>query len=158
TTRRDAMAFIEASERLGAELHADASWEALTATLEVPRSRFADALSLMAEMILEPAFPDSEIERLRDERLNDLLQAKANPRRRAERVFPEVIYDDQSPYRRPLGGSEESVKRLDRRAVVERHAQAGDPASATLVVAGDLTGVDLPSIVAEQLGSWRRTG
>ena len=158
TTKRDAMAFIEASERLGAELHADASWEALTATLEVPRSRFADALSLLAEMILEPAFPDSEIERLRDERLNDLLQAKANPRRRAERVFPETIFDDQSPYRRPLGGSEESVKRLDRDAVVARHAQASDPAKATLMVAGDLSGLDLPAIVEERLAGWRGQG
>ncbi len=57
TTKRDAMAFIEASERLGAELHADASWEALTATLEVPRSRFADAVSLLAEMILRAGIP-----------------------------------------------------------------------------------------------------
>jgi predicted Zn-dependent peptidase len=158
TQQRDALAFIEASERLGAELHADASWEALTATLEVPRSRFAQAMSLLAEMILQPAFPESEIERLRDERLNDLLQAKANPRRRAERVFPEVIFDQQSPYRRPLGGSEETVRRLDRDVVVTRHAEASDPARSTLVVAGDLSGVDLPAIVEEQLGGWRGEG
>src|SRR4029450_10702335 len=93
----------------GAQHAAAASWDALTPTLEVPRSRFAPALALLAEMILQPALPDSEIERLRDGRLNDLLEGKANPGRRAERVFPEVIYDDRSPYRRPLGGSEETV-------------------------------------------------
>jgi zinc protease len=158
TARRDALAFIEASELLGAEIHADASWEALTATMEVPRSRFAPALALLAEMVLEPAFPESEVERLRDERVNDLLQARANPRRRSERVFPEVIYDDASPYRRPLGGIEETVKRLDRDQVAKRHAQASSPQTATLVVAGDLSGLDLPAIVEQNLGAWQSAG
>ena len=154
TAKRDAVAFIEASERLGAELHADASWDTLTATMEVPRSRFGAALALMAEMVLEPALPESEIERLRDERLNDLLQARANPRRHSERVFPETIYDAQSPYRRPLGGVAETVSRVDRDAVVARHRLSGNPARATLVVAGDLAGLDMEAIVNEQLGGW----
>ena len=41
---------------------------------------------------LEPTFPAAEVERLRDERLNDLLQAKADPRRRADDGFVETIY------------------------------------------------------------------
>jgi zinc protease len=155
TRRRDALAFIEAAERLGAGIQAEASWEALTAAVEVPRSRFAPALALLAEMVLEPAFPEAEVERLRDERINDLMQARANPRRRAERAFPEVIYDDQSPYRRPLGGIEETVGRIDRRSVSERHSLASDPRNATLIVAGDLSGLSLPAIVEETLGAWR---
>lgn len=158
TARLDALEFIEASERLGAELHADASWEALTATLEVPRSRFGAALALLAEMVLEPAFPESEVERLREERINDLLQARANPRRHAERVFPETIYDAESPYGRPLGGIAETVGRIDRGAVVERHRRNSNPARATLIVAGDLTGLDLAAIANEQLGSWAAGG
>jgi zinc protease len=158
TARRDALEFIEASERLGAELHADASWEALTATLEVPRSRFGAALALLAEMVLEPAFPESEVERLREERINDLLQARANPRRHAERVFPETIYDADSPYGRPLGGIAETVSRIDRGAVVERHRRNSNPTRATLIVAGDLAGLDLPTIANEQLGGWSANG
>lgn len=158
TARRDALAFIEASERLGAELHADASWESLTATLEVPRSRFGAALALLAEMVLEPAFPESEIERLRDERINDLRQARANPRRHAERVFPETIYDEASPYRRPLGGVAETVGRVDRAAVVERHRRSSNPGRATLIVAGDLAGLDLAAIANEHLGTWMGDG
>ena len=44
----------------------------------------APALELLAEIVRRPAFPEREVDRLRDERLNDLLQAKADPRRRAE--------------------------------------------------------------------------
>jgi zinc protease len=153
TQRRDAIEFVEAAERLGAEIHADASWEALSAALEVPRSRFGAALALLAEMCFEPAFPGDEVNRLRDERLNDLLQAWADPRRRAERVFPETIYSQDSPYRRPLGGIPPTIRPLDRDAIVERHGQLLDPSSATLVVAGDLTGLPVEQLAEQHLGA-----
>jgi zinc protease len=152
TRSRDANEFVEASERLGAEIHADASWETLSASIEVPKSHFGAALALMAEMVSEAAFPADEVERLRDERLNDLLQAAADPRRRAERVFPETIYAPETPYSRPLGGIGPTVQKLDRDAVVERHAQLLDPAGATLVVAGDLAGLNLEQLAEERLG------
>jgi zinc protease len=152
TQRLDGNEFIEASERLGAEIHADASWESLSATMEVPRSKFGQALALMAEMAFEPAFPGEEVDRLRDERMNDLLQAWSDPRRRAERVFPETIFAQDVPYSRPLAGVQTTVRPLDRDAVVERHRQIIDPSVATLVVAGDLTGVSLEALAEEHLG------
>ena len=152
TRSRDANEFIEATERLGAEVHADATWETLSASVEVPRSHFGPALALLAEMVTEPAFPGDEVERLRDERLNDLMQAWVDPRRRAERVFPETIYAADTPYSRPLGGVQETVGPLDRDAVAARHAQLLDPAGATLVVAGDLTGINIEKLAQDHLG------
>jgi len=152
TQRLSAIEFIEASERLGAEIHADASWESLNVTLEVPRSKFGPALALMAEMAFEPAFPGEEVDRLRDERMNDLLQAWSDPRRRAERVFPETIFAPETPYSRPLAGIQTTVRPLDRDAVVERHARVADASRGTLVVAGDLAGVELERLAEEHFG------
>ena len=152
TERRDAVEFIEASERLGADMHADVSWEALSASMEVPRSRFGPALALLAEMVSQPAFPGAEVDRLREERMNDLLQAWSDPRRRAERVFPETIYSPDVPYSRPLGGVQTTVGPLDRDAVAARHGQLINASEATLVVAGDLAGVPLMDLAEEHLG------
>jgi zinc protease len=153
TRRRDAIEFVEAAERLGAEIHADAMWDALLATLEVPRSRLGPALALLAEMVLEPAFPEREIDRLREERLNDLLQVRADPRRRVERVFGETIYAPGTVYARPMAGSELTVPALAREQVLARHGAAVATAGATLVVAGDLAGVAVADIVAEHFAA-----
>jgi zinc protease len=158
TRHRDAVGVIEAAERLGAELSADAGWDSVAAGVEVPRTRLQPALRLLAEVCLEPSFPQSEVDRLRDERINDLMQARADPRRRAERVFPEQIYDASSPYSRPLAGIEETVARITRDAIAERHASMLRPGAATLLVSGDLAGTDLDAAAADAFAAWPSTG
>ena len=113
TERYDAIELAEASERLGASLHAEAGWDALSVGVDVPADRLEAALDLVAEVVLRPTFPTTEVERLRDERLNDLLQAQADPRRRVEEAFIGTIYAPSSPYHRPTGGTSDTVERPD---------------------------------------------
>ena len=48
TERYDAIAFVEASERLGASLHAEAGWDATTVWVDVPAERLEPALEVLA--------------------------------------------------------------------------------------------------------------
>ena len=73
TERHDAIGLVEASERLGAQLHASAGWDSTTGGVEGLADRFAPADELLAEMMLTPTFPTSEVERLRDQRMNEVL-------------------------------------------------------------------------------------
>jgi len=158
TSRRDAIELVEAGERLGASLHADAGWDALSVGVDVPAGRLGAALDLVAEVFLEPSFPVSEVDRLRDERINDLLQARADPRRRVEEVFIGTIYADASPYHRPSGGTRETVESLtadDLRATYERTRQ---PGRTTLVVGGDLGGFDVVAAAERLFGAWAGDG
>ncbi|MBA3234824.1 MAG: insulinase family protein [Chloroflexi bacterium] len=155
TEQYDAISLIEAAERLGASLHAESGWDALSVGVDVPAARLAPALELVAEMLLRPTFPEPEVERLRDERLNDLLQVQADPRRRVEVAFVDTIYAAESPYHRPSGGTRETVEGLtaaDLRRVYDRIL---DPRRATLVIGGDLGGVDVVALVERLFGAWR---
>jgi zinc protease len=154
TERYDAIALVEATERLGATLHAEAGWDATSAGVDVPAARLEPALELLAEMVARPTFPEAEVERLRDERLNDLLQARADPRRRADEAFVETLYASESPYHRPSGGTKETVARLKGRHLRAAYARGVNPAAATLIVAGDLSGLDVPGIAERLFGSW----
>ncbi|MCY7419751.1 MAG: insulinase family protein, partial [Chloroflexi bacterium] len=154
TANHDAVSLIEASERLGAEVSADAGWDSLAVSVDVPRSRLAPALALLAEVALQPSFPADEVERLREERLNDLLQARAEPRRRVERAFAETIYAEDAAYRRSMGGMEATVPGITRGVLVARHASVMRPSKATMLIAGDLSGIDVEGLVRESLGDW----
>jgi predicted Zn-dependent peptidase len=152
TERYPGLELIEASERLGATLHAEASWDAFAASVEVAAPRLRAALELLAELVFHPTFPEADVARLRDERLNDLLQARAEPRRRVEQAFAAAIYTADSPYSRPAAGDEESVPRLDREELARIHRALLNPARTALIVGGDLSGLDLPSMAAEVFG------
>jgi predicted Zn-dependent peptidase len=154
TLRRDAIALVEAAERLGAALRAEAGWDATVVGVEVPVERLAPALELLAEVVREPAFPPREVERLRDQRLNDLLQARADPGRRADETFLATIYDPASPYARPAGGTRETVAPLDREAAGAAYGSWSSFSRCALVVGGDLSGVDLPAILEPVLGDF----
>ncbi|HEX8024954.1 MAG TPA: pitrilysin family protein [Candidatus Limnocylindrales bacterium] len=157
TERHDAIALVEAGERLGASLHAEAGWDAISVGIDVPVERLGPALDLVAEVLAEPTFPAHEIDRLREERLNDILQAKADPRRRAEEHFVDTIYTRDSPYRRPASGVQETVERLDAAACAATLAARFDPARMTLIVGGDLEGVDVQELVERRFGGWARS-
>lgn len=155
TERYDAIRLVEVTERLGASLHAEAGWDSTSVSVDVPADRLPATLELIEEILARPTFPEAEVERLRDERLNDILQAKADPRRRAEEAFVAAIYAESSPYRRPSAGVADTVARLDAATSRAELARRFDPARMTLVVGGDLAGLDVPALAAERFGSWR---
>jgi zinc protease len=157
TERYDAVALVEATERLGAGLHADAGWDASTVSVEVPVERLEAALALLAELAAHPTFPPREVDRLREERLNDLLQAHAEPRRRVDEAFIGTVYDASSPYHQPSGGLAATVEGLDAERLARAWRRGFDPARMTLIIAGDLDGAGGrgPVDMAETLfGSW----
>jgi zinc protease len=154
TDAYDAIALSEAAERLGASLHAESGWDATSAGLDVPESRLAPAAELLAEVVLRPSFPESEIHRLRDERLTDLLQAKADPRRRAEEAFVAAIYGPSSPYHRPAGGLAETVETLEPEHLRAIHDQAFHPSQAALIVVGDVEPSSAVAIAESLFGAW----
>jgi predicted Zn-dependent peptidase len=154
TEVRDAIALVEAAERLGASLHAESGWDATSAGLDVPASRLEPALELLAEVVRRPSFPEAEVERLRDERLTDLLQAKADPRRRADEAYVSSVYASSSPYHRPAGGSAETVEGITSAELRAVHARAYRPSHGALVLAGDVDPDEVARLAGALFGDW----
>jgi zinc protease len=157
TEVRDAVALTEAAERLGASIHAEAGWDALSVGVDVPASRLEPALELLAEVVRRPAFPEAEVDRLRDERLTDLLQVKSDPRRRADEAFSAAIYAASSPYQRPAGGGMDTVTGLTPAELRSVHGRACLPSQGALVIAGDVRPDAVDRAAAAMFGSWSGT-
>lgn len=154
TKRRDAAGFADAVERLGADVDVDAGWDSFHARVVVPVARMEPALELLAEAVLEPTFPAHEVERLRAERLNEIAQERAHPAHRAHLAFLQTVYTPDSPYARSSAGTLESVSALGREAIEAHYRRFATPAGATLIVAGDLTGLELERTAERLFGGW----
>ena len=154
TDKHSAEEFAAELERSGATLDAHADHPGLRLSLEVPASRLAKGLGLLSDALRAPAFADSEVERLVRNRLDEIPHETANPSRRAAKELSKELFPATSRMSRPRQGTEETVEKIDSasvRAFYDRHVR---PATATVVVVGDLTGIDLDALLADTLGSW----
>ena len=148
TRQHTAEEFAAEVERCGATLDAIADHQGARVSMEVPVSRLPRALGLLAEALHTPTFPGSEIERLARNRLDEILLELANPGRRAAKQLAQELFPAAARLSRPRAGTEDTVARIDAagvRAFYEAHVR---PATATAIVVGDLTGVDLDAVLA----------
>ena len=154
TSKHTAEEFAAEMERCGATFGANADYPGARVSLEVPVSRLPRALGLLAEALHTPTFPSSEIERLVRNRLDEIPLEMADPGRRAAKQLAQELFPASARLSRPRGGTEDTVAPIDAagvRAFYQAHVR---PATATAVVAGDLTGVDLDAVLAGTLGGW----
>ena len=87
----DALALHETLGRLGAQLETEVGADATLVGLTTLERSATPALTLLAEMITRPSLEASDFDRVRDLRLNRLLQLRDMPPAIAERVFTERL-------------------------------------------------------------------
>ncbi|MFJ8478270.1 M16 family metallopeptidase [Kitasatospora sp. NPDC094011] len=141
-------------ERAGATLDAHADHPCIRVALEVPASRLQRGLTLLADALRAPALPAEEIERLVANRLDEIVHEQANPARRAAKALYAELFDAADRLSRPRSGTADTVKSIDRAAVKAFYDAHVRPATSTVVVVGDLTGVELPALLESTLGTW----
>jgi predicted Zn-dependent peptidase len=143
---------------LGASLGASAAIDFSAVRLHVPVARLADALPIMADVVLRPTFPDAEIERLRQERLVALLQARDNPAAIAPLAFARILYGAAHRFGTAGGGTDQDLKALTRADLLAFYERAYRPDRATLLVVGDVTADEAVPLLDARFGGWTRPG
>jgi zinc protease len=144
-------------ERLGASVSTGADWDVATAGLTVLRPRLESALALFADMLMAPSFPARELDRLKGERMAELLQLRTEPRGLADEMMSRFVYAPESRYARPEGGTPASVAAIEARDVGEMYSARYRAAGTTLVIAGDVTVADATTLARSAFGRWSGT-
>ncbi len=133
----DALGLAEAVEYLGARLSTWSSDDASGVNLFTITARLDEALPLLADVVLRPAFTQAELDRLRTERLGELLQARDEARVIAGAELGQALFGARHPYGLWVGQSDLEALTLDRLKAFHRdHLRTGN---ASLVVVGDVT-------------------
>lgn len=154
TATHDGAALTEQFERLGASIDAEADWDQAAVTMTVLSERLPAAFDLLGEVLRTPSFPQREIDRLRAERLAELLQLRAEPRGLADELFTRFLYTPSSRYALPDGGDETSVSKIERAHVEAFYEARYVPATTTVIVVGDVTVDHVAELARRALGGW----
>ncbi len=141
TKTRSALEISDELARLGAFFGANSGIDASAVSISALTENLDDSLELYADVILNPTFPQKELDRLRKARLAQIKQEKTRPMGIALRVVPALMYGKDHAYSLPLTGSgtEESVNRITRESLVDYHETWFKPNNATIIVVGDTT-------------------
>jgi len=139
----------EKFEQLGTSLESGADWDSTFVKITTLSSRLGEATSLLGETLSNPVFPGREVERLRAERLAEILQLETEPRGLADEKFSQFLYVDGSRYSKPDGGTSESVSALARKDI-ERFYRANYKSQATtVIIAGDISADAARALVSQ---------
>ena len=154
--RRSSLDIADQEAFLGVQIGTGSGWDVSSVSLHAPVAVLDSAMALFADVALRPTFPASDLERLRKERLTELLQLKDRAPAIADRAYASILYGEKHPYGRPLTGTEASTRAVTRRDVQRFYQTYYRPNNATLIVVGDVTPDDIERRVREMFSSWAR--
>ncbi len=113
-------------------------------------------LEILADELRNPVFPAEHIERMRGLRLTALAERENDTRHMAGRAFRELMYGAH-PLGRDLLGTRESLRAIDRAALVRFYEQYFGPQGMVVAVVGALRAEDAVAKIEAVFGDWERT-
>ncbi|MCS6915395.1 MAG: pitrilysin family protein [Myxococcales bacterium] len=128
----------EALERLGARLETEVTPDATLVSLSVMADRIGQAMPLLADVVIRPRLEPASWERVRRERLAELMSRRAEAHYVADQAALAALFGPTHPYGQDPLGTEESLRALSLEELKAFHARAWRPRGAVLVLAGEV--------------------
>ena len=152
---RNALALADAIDVLGASLTTGSSFDASSVRLHALVSTLDAALPIMADVAIRPTFPQTDLDRLRGERLTSLLQTRDNPSQLASAAFNRLLYGVNHRYGSGAVGTEATNKAMTAADLRQFHAAHYQPRNSHLLVVGDTTAAAVLPKLERAFGLWK---
>ncbi|WP_447979182.1 M16 family metallopeptidase [Candidatus Nitrospira bockiana] len=156
TATRSAKQIAEQIEFVGGLLQTKATEDFTTASTRVLKKDMDLGFEILADILLHPTFPETELERVRNQVLGEIQSEREDPGQVAAKAFKQMIYPAH-PYRWPVNGTEETVPKIKRADIQQFYAREYVPNQTILTVVGDLTVEQAKTQVLKRFGTWKRT-
>ncbi|HEX5870626.1 MAG TPA: pitrilysin family protein, partial [Longimicrobium sp.] len=145
----------ERMERLGAEFQASAGQNLAFVSVTALKPVFGEALRLAASTAMDPALPERDFERVRQQGITAHVQSQATVEGLAAEAFSRAVFAPEAPYSRRTGGTAATLATITRDDVLQWHRTMYVPANSTLLLVGDLSGDEARRLAEESFGGWR---
>jgi len=155
TKSRSSTEISDEIEFIGGSLGASAGSDNTTLSLTVLKKDIEKGFDLMADVLLNPAFPAEELGRKKVLVKGSLKQSEEDPGYLAEKAFDEALYGDH-PYGRPVPGTEKGIDAITQEDLRRFHSSYYLPNNSILSVVGDLTEKELDVLIKKYLSAWKK--
>jgi zinc protease len=154
---RDAIRLAEDLGFLGASLGTGTDWDATYATLDVLSKNIDATVEIFADVVRRPMLPAEALDRVRSERLMELLQQREEPAAIAGKRFSNLLYGTGT-YGNSVMGNAESVERFTIDDVRRFYATNFIANNTAIVIAGDISASKIIATIERLFGDWQRGG
>ena len=167
TKKRSALEISDEAKAMAAGLSTGSSFDGSFVRLNVLKKNLDSGLELMADIALNPVFPEEELERQRKHYVGQMQQYESDPAARSRRALMTAIFGDDHPYGRlmwrPAGGgatyfgygTAESISALSRDDLVKSYTTYYRPNNASLIFVGDISAADAMRQAKRHFGKWK---
>lgn len=154
TSRYDGELLTDRLEQLGTTIDTAADWDTTTVALTVLSEHLPEAFGYVADVLTTPTFPAAAVERIKGERIAEILQVESEPRELADEMFDAFVYAGHSRFAIPAGGTRTSVSAMTSGSVLDFYTGRYHPSAVTIIVAGDVDPDGVERLVCEALQGW----
>lgn len=157
TAKRSSKDIAEQVDALGATLNANSGLSSMTSTVTTSGlvENMDQTLELFADVIRNPTFPQTEVDKYKTRTLAQLQFQRSIPQFLAAEQFQKAIYGTSHPASL-IAPPAESIKKLTTKDLADFHATYYRPNNAILAVVGDVTMKDLLPKLEKHFGDWQK--
>ena len=157
TTNRSNSDILEQVARLGANLNSSSAFGSDAANVSASglSRNMEEWFEVMRDILLNPTFPESEFERLRQEQRAGLRQQRTSSGFLANERFSAAVFGDHPAATR--SATEASLDAMSTEIVAQWHRERYAPQNSILSIAGDVDASDIVSLLNDRLADWERS-
>lgn len=152
---RDTIRLAEDLGRLGASLGTGADWDASYVSIDVLSRNANAALDIFADVVRRPTLPADGLERVRSERMMELLQQREEPAAIAAKRFSGLLYGTGA-YGNSISGNTESISRITLADVEQSYRTHFIANNTAIVIAGDIDAAEMVQSIERLFADWPR--
>ncbi|HEX5647202.1 MAG TPA: pitrilysin family protein [Nitrospira sp.] len=155
TTARSSKQLAEQIDFIGGSIEVKAGEDFTTASARILKKDVDLGFTLLADILLHPAFPKQEFDRVRSQILGELVSDNDDPGQVAMKAFNQLVFANH-PYRWPVNGTEDTLNKMTLADVQNFYTKEYLPNQTILTVVGDITMEQATTLVQTHFGSWKK--
>jgi zinc protease len=155
TETRSKYQIAQEMEELGGSIDSSSGRNTYSVTVSVLKEDFEKGLEILLDVLMNPSFPEEEIEKQREDTLLAIKRIGESWEREVTRLFRQDFFI-QHPYRSDLVGTEDSVRSFTRKDIVDFYRRVVMPNNMVLAVFGDIDMKRVTQSVEQRFGHVKR--